>query len=69
MATGSSDTTKKKTQSTMYSALLGSVSEISLSASGIKPPGFARVAPAPMIAMTGELAILLICSTMPFMRF
>ena len=57
IARGSSDTNEKKTQSTMYCAALGFVSEMSLRASGMNPPGFARAAPAPIIAMIGELAI------------
>src|ERR671937_734021 len=65
---GSNDTNEKNSHSTMYWAALGLVSEMSLRASGMNPPGLASVAPAPTMAMTGELAILLICSTMLLMR-
>src|SRR5438045_1017531 len=59
-ASGSSDTTEKKTQSTTYCAALGLVSEMSFSATGMNAPGFASTAPAPMMAMTGDEATLLI---------
>jgi hypothetical protein len=39
-----------------------------LSAIGMKPPGFASAAPAPTIAITGELATLLIWSTVETLR-
>ena len=45
IANGNNDTNEKKTQSTMYCVVLGLVSEMSLSASGINPPGFASAAP------------------------
>ena len=41
---GNNDTNEKKTQSTMYRVVLGLVSEMSLRASGINPPGFASAA-------------------------
>ena len=41
----------------MYSARVGSVSEIVFSAIGMKPPGLASIAPAPTIAIAGEDAI------------
>ena len=49
-ASGSRDTSEKKTHWTMYSAVLGLVSEMSFSAIAVKPPGLARTAPAPMMA-------------------
>ncbi len=68
-ASGSSDTTEKNTQSTTYPVVLGLVSEMSFIAIGMKPPGFASVAPAATIAIHGDEAILLIWSTMPWARF
>jgi hypothetical protein len=64
-----SDTTEKNTQSTTYSVVLGLVSEMSFIASGMKPPGFASVAPAATIAIHGDEAIVLILSTMLWARF
>src|SRR5436190_1652688 len=63
-ASGSSETTVKKTQFTMYSVALGSSSEMFLRAIGMNAPGFARAAPAPTIAMTGEDATFCICVIM-----
>jgi hypothetical protein len=41
---------------------------MSFSASGMKPPGFARMAPAPTIAITGDEANLLIRSIIAAIR-
>ena len=43
-ANGNNDTNEKKTQPTMYCVVLGLVSEMSLSASGINAPGLASAA-------------------------
>ena len=48
----------KKSQSTTYSVALGFSSEMSLSAIGMKAPGFASAAPAPRTATAGEDATL-----------
>src|SRR6185437_1402502 len=68
-ASGSSATTEKNIHSTMYPVVLGFVSEISFIAIGMKPPGFASVAPAATIAIHGDEAILLIWSTIFWARF
>ena len=57
---GSSETSANPTHSAMYCPVLGFVSEMSFRASGMRAPGFASVAPAPTIAITGEEATLLI---------
>jgi hypothetical protein len=63
IASGSSETSVKKTQSTTYCAADGPVSEMLFNASGMKAPGFARTAPAPTTAIAGEEATLLIRAT------
>ena len=62
---GSNATSVKSTHSITYCVALGSVSEISLRASGMKPPGLASIAPAPTIAAAGDDATVLIFAIIP----
>ncbi len=55
-------------QMRMYSALLGPSSEISFSASGMKPPALPSAAPAPTIAIAGDSATLPICAIVSAVR-
>ena len=67
---GSRETSENPTQQATYPGALVSSCEISLRASGMKPPGFAkRRARRPTMATAGEDARLLIRSIMPAMRF
>ncbi len=68
VASGSSETSEKKSQSTMYWVALGFSSEMSFSAIGMNAPGLARAAPAPRIATIGDEATFCTCVIMPAVR-